>query len=99
MKVSRGYIDYGSDGPLLAVALYDRRNVYFLGTVHQAEVDIDVTLICKNPDCTRTNVTCPPLLPDYQQYMRGVDLGDQLVTYCNLSGRSKMVEKMFCSPS
>ena len=89
MKVSRGYIDYRSNGPLLAVAWYDRRNVYFLSTMHRAELDIDVKVKRKNPDGTRTDVTCPPLLPDYQQYMRGVDRGDQLVTYYNLSRRSK----------
>ena len=99
MKVSRGYIDYRSNGPLLAVAWYDRRNVYFLSTMHRAELDIDVTVKCKNPDGTRTDVTCQPLLLDYQEYMRGVDQGDQLVIYYNLSRRSKTVEKMFCSPS
>ena len=89
MKVSREYIDYRSNGPLLAVAWYDRRNVYFLSTMHRAELDVNVTVKRKNPDGTRADVTCPPLLPDYQQYMRGVDRGDQLVTYYNLSRRSK----------
>ena len=32
---------------------------------------------------------CPPCLPDYQAYMRGVDRGDQLVGYYNLGRRSK----------
>ena len=89
MKVSSGYIDYRYNGPLLAVAWYDRRNVYFLSTMHRAELDIDVTVKRKNPDGTRTDVTYPPLLPDYQQYMRRVDRADQLVAYYNLSRRSK----------
>ena len=29
---------------------------------------------------TREEVTCPPVLPDYQALMRGVDGGDQLIT-------------------
>ena len=70
MKVSRGYIDYRSNGPLLAVAWFDRRNVYFVSTMHRAEISTDVTVKRKNPDGSRTDVTCPPLLPDYQQYMR-----------------------------
>ena len=71
------------------MAWYDRRNVYFLTTMHRAELDTDVTVKRKSPGGTRVDVTCPPCLPDYQQYMRGVDRGDQLVTYYNLSRRSK----------
>ena len=56
--------------------------------MHRAELD-NVTVKHKNPDGTRTDVTCPPFLPDYQHYMRGVDRGDQLATYYNLSRRSK----------
>ena len=82
-------MDYRTNGPLLAVAWFDRRNVYFLSTMHRAELDEDVTVKRKNADGSRVDVPCPPLLPDYQQYMRGVDRGDQLVTYYNLSRRSK----------
>ena len=32
---------------------------------------------------------CPPLLPDYQAYMRGIDRGDQLMSYYNVGRRSK----------
>ena len=46
----------------------------------------------KNPDGSRIDVVCSPLLPDYQKYMRGVDRGDQLVGYYN---EQKMVEKVF----
>ena len=38
---------------------------------------------------TREAVTCPPLMPDYQAYMRGVDRGDQLIGYYNIGRRSK----------
>ena len=34
-------------------------------------------------------VQCPPLLPDYQAYMRGVDRGDQRRKYYNIGRRSK----------
>ena len=43
----------------------------------------------RNPDGRSTDVPCPPLLPDYQQYMRGVDRGDQLIGYYNIGRRSK----------
>lgn len=38
---------------------------------------------------TREDVTCPPLLPDYQTYMRGVDRADQLMGYYSVVRRSK----------
>ena len=36
----------------------------------------------KNPDGSR-GIICAPLLPNYQQYMRGVDRGDYLIGYYN----------------
>ena len=82
MEVNRGYIDYRSNGPLLAVAWCDRRKLYFSVQCNNKQT---LTLMSrvkhKNPDgTTRTDVTFLPLLPDYQQYMRGVDQGDQFVT-------------------
>ena len=48
--------------------------------MHRAELTSgQETVKRKNPDGSRIDVTCPPLLPDYQQYMRGVDRGDQLI--------------------
>ena len=87
-KPNRGYYDYLSNGPLLAAAWYDRRYVYFLSTMHVGASQGD-TVKRRNPDGTSTNVPCPPLLPDYQQYMRGVDRGDQLIGYYNIGRRSK----------
>lgn len=37
----------------------------------------------------REDVTCLPLLPDYQTYMRGVDRGDQLMGYYSMARGSK----------
>ena len=87
-KVDRGYYDYRSHGPLLAAVWFDRRFVYFLSTMHVGESRGD-TVKRRNPDGTATHVPCPPLLPDYQQYMRGVDRGDQLIGCYNLGRRSK----------
>ena len=35
---------------------------------------------------SRVRVTCPPLVPDYQRCMGGVDRGDQLIA-CYILGR------------
>ena len=40
-------------------------------------------------EVTREEVTCPPVLPDHQAYMRGVDRGDQLIGYYNIGRRSR----------
>ena len=86
-KPDRGYYDYLSNGPLLAAAWFDRY-VYFLSTLHVGPSQGD-TVRRQNLDGTSTDVPCPPLLPDYQQYMHGVDKGDQLIGYYNIGWRSK----------
>ena len=43
----------------------------------------------REKDGSLRNVECPPLLPDYQAYMRGIDRGDQLMGYYNVGRRSK----------
>ena len=37
-----------------------------------------------SPDGTETPVKCPLLLSDYQQFMRGVDRGDQMICLYNI---------------
>ena len=61
----RGYYNYLSNGPLLAAAWYDRRFVYFLSTFHEGASHGE-TVRRTNPDGTSSDVSCPPLLPDYQ---------------------------------
>ena len=39
---------------------------------------------------TREEVTCSPVLPDYQTFMRRVHRGDQLIKYYSIGRRSKM---------
>ena len=87
-KPDRGYYNYFGNGPLLAAAWYDRRYVHFLSTLHLGASCGD-TVKRRNPDGTSTNVPCPPLLSHYQQYMRGVGRGSQLVGYYNIGRRSK----------
>ena len=87
---NRGFYDYRSNGSLLAVIWIDKRSIYFLSTFHRAEASGSQQPFVKRRkfDGTQENVVCPPLLPDYQEYMRGVDRGDQLHTYYNIGRRS-----------
>ena len=59
-----------------------------MSTIHQAEVTTPTMVKQQNIDGTQ-DVICPPLLPDYQQYTRGVDRGDQMIGCYNVGRRSK----------
>ena len=87
-KPDRGYYDYLSNGPLVAAVWFDLQYVYFLSTTHVGASQGD-TVKQRNPDDSSLDVSYPPLLPDYQQYMRGVDRGDQVVGYYSIGRRSK----------
>lgn len=90
-KDNRGHYDYKSNGPLLACTWVDKRSIYFLSAMHPAEPPLGTTPSVKRRkvDGTQEDIACPPLLPDYQKYMRGVDRGDQLLSYYNIGRRSK----------
>ena len=86
----RGYYDYLSNGPLLAAVWYDHKFVHFMSTMHSATLSGSLpTIMRRNKDGSQEPVPCPPLLPDYQQYMRGVDRGDQMIGYYNIGRRSR----------
>ena len=72
----RGYYNYLSNGPLLAAAWYDRSFVYFLSTFHGG-ASHEETVRRTNLEGSSSDVPCLPLLPDYQQYIRGVECSDQ----------------------
>ena len=89
-KLDRGYYDYCSNGPLLAVAWKDRQMVYFVSTAHVAtKISGTVTVFRHGPSGEKLEIPCPPLLDDYVKYMRGVDRGDQLITLYNGGRHSK----------
>ncbi len=56
--------------------------------MHKASSTVLRTVVLDG-QVTRESLTCPPLLPDYQTYMRGVDRGDQLMGCYSLARRSK----------
>ena len=88
-SVERGYYDYRCSPPLLACVWKDKRIINFLSTMHEAEAATPTRTTVQGQEVTREEVTCPPLLPDYQAYMRGVDRRDQLIKYYNIGRRSK----------
>ena len=60
----------------------------FLSTFHGGALHGE-TVRRTNPDRSSSDVPCPSLLPDCQQYMRGVDRSDQHIGYYNGGRRSQ----------
>ena len=77
---NRGVHKYRSNGPLLANVWIDKRSIYFLTTLHVTEPPSGTpcTVQRRQADGSVENLKCPPCLPDYQSFMRGVDRIDQL---------------------
>ncbi len=57
--------------------------------MHVAEASSPITVERRDKDGIKRNVQCPPLLPDYQKIMKGIDCGDQLMGYYNIGRRSR----------
>ena len=62
----------------------NKRTIYFLSTMHMADTSTTCTVTRRQADGSTENLNCPPCLPDYQAYMRGVDRNDQLGSYYNV---------------
>ena len=89
-NTNRWFMDFRSNGPLLATIWVDKRSIYFLSTIHVAEPPLGSTCTVKRRTTTgaQEDKPCPPCLPDYQCFMRGVDRNDQMQQYYNLGRRS-----------
>jgi hypothetical protein len=94
--LARGHYQWRmSDKKLLAMSWFDKRPVYLLSTIHPPKND-DGSL----PNAQRKvrngqpiAVPCPPAHCDYQKYMGGVDLLDQLIKNFSVIRKSKKAWK------
>ena len=65
-NLDRGYFDYRSNGPLLAVAWKYHQMVYFVSTAHVATKSSGtVTKFRRGPSGEKLETPCPPLFDDY----------------------------------
>jgi hypothetical protein len=72
---------------MLSFAIWkDTKPVQVLSTVHQPE---DMGTVRRRVDGARADVRVPKCIADYQKYMKGVDLCDQMVGYYMPNHRSK----------
>lgn len=83
---------YLSFGDLLAQSWFDSKEVYFLSTIHSGEYPAD------RPIANRTirhrsaagpiDVPAPPLLHNYNHYMGGVDLADNILQHYSIGRKT-----------
>ena len=70
---------------LTAVLWRDRRDVHALSSIHNRSVQ----MVMKRPKggCEKVPIPCPTAVYDYNQFMGGVDLVDQNLSYYSLTLR------------
>ena len=79
-------------GPILAQSWLDTKPVYFLSTIHKPHYPPGTaeknTVVKRRGDARGVDVSCPPLLHDYNTGMGGVDLNDRQRKFYSLGRRS-----------
>ena len=83
LSLERGETVFCQRGDLVASAWMDKKPVHLLSTLAQA--DVTHTAQRKQKDGSRISVQCPDAVVLYNQYMAGVDKGDQLRQYYRVS--------------
>ena len=88
----RGTARYLSNGDLLAQSWFDSKEVYFLTTLHSAEYSADTPAANRTVRRRAANgaidVPAPPLLHDYNHYMGGVDLADNIIKHYSIGRKT-----------
>lgn len=75
------------DGQLVAVGWLEKPPVYLLSTIHSPTRE-STFVLRREGRGPRQPLTCPPAQVDYQKFMGGVDLADQLVKTFSLVQKS-----------
>ena len=105
-NLERGFYNWRANNELVAAVWLDKRPVSILSTVHAPYVHtwsmnnkpgqmLEVTR--RKPDGTEQHIPCPPAEYGYQQFMRGVDRGDQMMKTFNVARKSRKAWKKLFS--
>ena len=93
-NLTKDNYDYLSNGSILAIVWIDKRALYMITTIHTLTPSVQPTVKHRKIDRTHEDVNSPPCLPDYQQFMRGVDREDQMIGYYNLNRTNRANKKL-----
>ena len=88
----RGTASYLSRGDLLAQSWFDSKEVYFLSTMHCGKYPDDAPAVNRTvrrrSAAGPIDVPAPPLLRDYNHYMGGVDLADNILKHYSIGRKT-----------
>ena len=76
--MEKGDMAFLHHGVLTAGRWKDKRDVYFLSTLHCDETE---TISRRGKGGNTESVNKPKIVTDYNQHMSGVDIADQLMVY------------------
>ena len=82
-KKAKGHIQIRQDGNLVASGWKDNKAVFLLSTM--ADPTVDTTVSSKQRYGMIVDIPCPSALPQYNQYVNGVDTADQHRTHSTIS--------------
>ena len=90
-KLRKGEGVFRRNGPLLAIKWCDKRMVYMISTIHEANL-VEVAKFGE----VNNKMWKPVIIQDYISKMRAVDVGDQMMSYNNFVRRClKWWRKLF----
>lgn len=95
--MDRGDYLWKAHNQLVATAWNDNRVVYHISTIHPLDLEGQPAKIKRKRGRGHSeDINCPPAQLDYQKYMGGVDLADQLVkTFSVIHKSQKAWKKLF----
>ena len=87
-------VELHSPTPTLACSWIDSKPVHFLSTIHNPEYDNTIpaagrVVKRKGQRGRGIQISCPPLVHDYNKFMGGVNFADRIVKYYNCARRSR----------
>ena len=91
--MTRGEYLWRSDGLLVAIGWLDKRPVYLLSTIHPPSTDVPTTILRREGRGERQPLPCPPAQVDYQKFMGGVNLADQMLKSFSVVRKSRKAWK------
>ena len=93
-RLPRRHYQFRTHNQLVAMSWFDKRGVYLLSTIHPPKnPDGALPTVPRKNGREQVDVPCPPAQVDYQKYMGGVDLSDELIKTFSVVRKSRKAWK------